>query len=456
MADTMKSENNEKVAVIGAGLAGSEAAWQLGKRGVDVTLFEMRPENTTPAHRTGEPAELVCSNSFKSLDKSNAHGLLKAELEAAGSLIMSAAKKSSVPAGQALAVDRDLFSAAVKKALLDLPSVRFCKEEVTSLNRIKSEFRWIVLATGPLTSDALAEDLKSYVKADSLFFYDSIAPVVFKESINMDVAFAADRYGKGDSDYINCPMSRDEYEAFVEALNTAEFAALKDFEKSKYFEGCLPIEVMSERGIDTLSFGPMKPVGFEDPRTGKMPHAILQLRQENKEGTLYNMVGCQTKMTYPEQRRVFKMIPGLENADFARLGSMHRNTYLNAPDLLNDSLQIKGHEQIFVAGQLTGVEGYTESTAMGMWAAMQVIASIKQQQPLKASQDSMIEGLVYYLTHASKDNFQPMNANFGLLPPLKKQGMKRRMPKKEKRQIIAEESLKKWNEKLEQMEWKEA
>lgn len=447
-----KIEKSNHIAVVGAGLAGSEAAFQLAKRGVQVTLFEMRPEIQTPAHRTGEPAELVCSNSFKSIDEANAHGLLKAELEAAGSLIIKAAKDSSVPAGQALAVDRDVFSKGVKQALLEFENIQFKKEEVTSIAALEKEYSHIVLATGPLTSDALAEDLKQYIQSDALFFYDSIAPVVFTESINMEVAFVADRYGKGDSDYINCPMSKDEYEAFVEALNAAEKAPMKDFEESKYFEGCLPIEVMAQRGMETLAFGPMKPVGFEDPRTGKRPYAVLQLRQENKEASLYNMVGCQTKMTYPEQRRVFKMIPGLNNADFARLGSMHRNTYLNAPVALNATLQLKENKKVYVAGQLSGVEGYTESTAMGMWAAMQIIADITGIEAPESSQDCMIEGLVYYLTHAGKDNFQPMNTNFGLLPPLKMKGAKR-MPKKDKRKMIAEKALVVWKEKLEKWGW---
>ncbi|PCI29523.1 MAG: methylenetetrahydrofolate--tRNA-(uracil(54)-C(5))-methyltransferase (FADH(2)-oxidizing) TrmFO [SAR324 cluster bacterium] len=441
-----------QVAVIGAGLAGCEAAWQLARKGVSVTLFEMRPETGTAVHKTGNFAELVCSNSFKSLDTGNAHGLLKDELEKAGSLIVQCAKESAVPAGSALAVDRENFSQLVRGKLLALGNVDFQAREIRDLQELQKQFSHIIVATGPLSSDALADSLKQIIEEDELFFYDAIAPVVFTESINMEIAYLASRYGKGTADYINCPMNRDEYYQFIEDLNLSEKVPFTGLEQAKHFEGCLPIEVMAERGAETLSFGPMKPVGLEDPRTGRRPYAVLQLRQENQLGTLYNLVGCQTRMTWPEQKKVFRKIPGLENCEFARHGSMHRNTYINAPRQLQASLELRKAPGIYLAGQITGVEGYTESTSMGLWAAMNVIADLEEKEKPQPSLLTMIGGLVNYLQTASSQNFQPMNSNFGLLTSPPKQ---KRIKKKEKRALQAQQAQEIWAQQLKEWEWME-
>ncbi|MGK0290680.1 MAG: methylenetetrahydrofolate--tRNA-(uracil-5-)-methyltransferase [bacterium] len=434
---------SQKIAIIGGGLAGCEASWQLAKRDFSVTLFEMRPQEKTPAHQTENLAELVCSNSFKSEDISNAHGLLKAELALHDSLIIQSAKKSSVPAGSALAVDRKIFSKAIEKKLAELPTLTIIKKEITSISDLQKEFDHIIIATGPLTSDPLAKSIQELLGEESLAFFDSIAPVVFADSINMDIAFKAARYDKGDADYINCPLNIREYENFIEGLLIAKKVPFKEFEKAKYFEGCLPIEVMAERGHKTLSFGPMKPVGFEDPRTGEQSEAILQLRQENESGSLYNLVGCQTKMTYPEQERVFRMVPGLENCEFARLGSIHRNTYIKTPVHLNSCLEIKKAEGIYLAGQITGVEGYTESTAIGLWVALNIIQKIEEKPTLKPNSQTMIGGLINYLMTASPDNFQPMNSNFGLIESIQ---VSRTTSKKDKRQMVAERALQVWKD----------
>lgn len=446
----MTTKTNPQVAVIGGGLAGSEAAWQLASREIRVTLFEMRPTVTTPAHKTGSPAELVCSNSFKSTDTSNAHGLLKAEMEAAGSLIISAAKTTAVPAGSALAVDRDLFSKYIETQLQQHPLIDIQHREITDLDALSREYTHVIIASGPLMSDALSTSLQTVLQDEGLYFYDAIAPVVYSDSINMDVAFRASRYDKGDADYINCPMSGSEYYDFVQNLISAKKVPFRDFEKASHFEGCLPVEVMAERGADTLSFGPMKPVGLTDPRTGERPFAVLQLRQENREGSLYNLVGCQTRMTWPEQKRVFQKIPGLETCEFARFGSMHRNTYLNAPRHLNEKLRIKNRPNLFVAGQLTGVEGYSESTAMGIWTAMQICCDLKGRPHPLPNRTSMTGGLVNYLMTASEKNFQPMNANFGLLqsvPSGKSTG------KKERRAIQARLAMEYFRNQLEEIGW---
>ena len=440
---------NSNVAIIGAGLAGCEAAWQLASRNIPVTLFEMRPKMTTPAHQTGNLAELVCSNSFKSLDTSNAHGLLKAEMECANSLVVESAKKFSVPAGSALAVDRDLFSADIKNKLSSLESCEIVLQEVADINALIKDFSYVVIAGGPLMSGSLSNSLNLLLNDDGLYFYDAIAPVVYADSINMDIAFKASRYDKGEADYINCPMNREQYEEFVGNLVSAKKVPFKDFEQAKHFEGCLPVEVLAERGMESLAFGAMKPVGLNDPKTGEQYHAVLQLRQENKDASLYNLVGCQTRMTWPEQKRVFRMIPGLENCEFARLGSMHRNTYVNAPNHLNANLSLKVNDKIFLAGQITGVEGYTESSSMGLWAALNVYQALNGKQQLEINPETMIGGLVNYLQTASPQRFQPMNANFGLLKPLQGKKIKN---KKEKRKLQAELALSTWKNQLRQLE----
>lgn len=432
------------VAIVGAGLAGCEAAWQLARRDIPVTLFEMRPQTQTPAHRTDGPAELVCSNSFKSLDIANAHGLLKAEMELADSLIISAARTVSLPAGSALAVDREKFSDEIKSRLSALPSFQWINREITSLDDLKSDFETIIVAAGPLMADPLANDLKKRLADDGLYFYDAIAPVVYTHSIDLSIAFKASRYDKGDADYINCPMNRSEYHAFVEALITADKVPFNDYEQARHFEGCLPVEVLAERGPAALSFGAMKPVGLIDPRTGDQPFAVLQLRQENSEATLYNLVGCQTRMKWPQQKRVFRMIPGLQACEFARFGSMHRNTFINAPLHLNADLSLKQDPAVVLAGQITGVEGYTESAAMGLWAALNLLLKRAGETALEVDKTTMIGGLIAYLQTASPRNFQPMNANFGLLTPIK-QKIKN---KREKRQKQAEQALESWKQKL--------
>lgn len=439
---------NSKVAIIGAGLAGCEAAWQLASRNIPVTLFEMRPKTTTPAHQTGNLAELVCSNSFKSLDTSNAHGLLKAEMECANSLIIESAKKYSVPAGSALAVDRNLFSAEVKSKLSALESCEVVFQEITDINVLMKDYSYVIIAGGPLMSDDLSESLSTILNDEGLYFYDAIAPVVYADSIDMNVAFKASRYDKGEADYINCPMNREQYEEMVSNLVSAKKVPFKEFEQAKHFEGCLPVEVLAERGMEALAFGAMKPVGLNDPKTGEQYHAVLQLRQENKDASLYNLVGCQTRMTWPEQKRVFRMIPGLENCEFARLGSMHRNTYVNAPNHLHANLSLKVNNKVFLAGQITGVEGYTESSSMGLWAALNIYQILNDKPDLEANPETMIGGLVNYLQTASPKSFQPMNANFGLLKPPQGKKIKN---KKEKRKLQAELALSTWRNQLRQL-----
>ncbi|MCZ6747654.1 MAG: methylenetetrahydrofolate--tRNA-(uracil(54)-C(5))-methyltransferase (FADH(2)-oxidizing) TrmFO, partial [SAR324 cluster bacterium] len=364
----MKSQ----VAVIGAGLAGSEAAWQLARRGVTVDLYEMRPRRTTEAHHGEGFAELVCSNSFKSTSPQNAHGLLKAEMALQGSLILEAAEPCAVPAGQALAVDRELFSAWVTERLSAEARVRVVREEATDLRTLLSRYERVIVATGPLTSGALSDELSRLLGSRHLSFYDAIAPVVMADSIDMRAVFRASRYGKGTADYLNCPLSEAAYYEFVQALAAADKVPLHSFESLRPFEGCLPIEVMAGRGEMTLAFGPMKPVGLADPRSGERPFAVVQLRQENRQASLYSMVGFQTKMTWPEQRRIFRTIPGLERAEFARLGSLHRNTFLESPRLLDGDLALREATWLHFAGQITGVEGYIESCATGMYAAKRV------------------------------------------------------------------------------------
>ena len=406
-----------KVAVIGAGLAGSEAAWQLARRAIPVDLFEMRPQRMTEAHRTGDCAELVCSNSFKSTAEQNAHGLLKAELALQGSLALQCARESAVPAGQALAVDRDLFSRAVTGRITAHPLIRLAREEALALDPLLARYALVIVATGPLTSDALSGELAARFGAGHLAFYDAISPVVMADSIDRGVAFAASRYGKGEADYLNCPLSEAEYRAFVEAIAQAEKVPLHAFESLRPFEGCLPIEVMVERGPLTLAFGPMKPVGLTDPRTGKRPFAVVQLRQENRRATMYSLVGFQTKMTWPEQRRIFRTIPGLEQAEFARLGSLHRNTFIESPRLLDADLGWREDPRLIFAGQITGVEGYMESTAMGLYAGKRAAFRVMGRRVARPSPETMTGALVRYVTETPLAGFQPMNASFGLLDP---------------------------------------
>lgn len=442
--------NGEEIAIVGAGLAGCEAAWQLGNRGISVVLYEMRPSVMTPAHETGQFAELVCSNSLKSKEPTNAHGLLKAEMKQAGSIIISAAEKQSVPAGSALAVDRRLFAEEVERHIRGCRHIRCETSEVQDIRALCQAHSRVVIATGPLSSDAISESLRRLINDDGLFFYDAIAPVVYTDSIDMNIVFRASRYDKGEADYLNCPMNREAYERLVSGLLEAEKVPFRDFEQARHFEGCLPVEVMASRGIDTLSFGPMKPVGLIDPRTGKQPWAVLQLRQEDSSGALFNMVGCQTRMRWGDQKRVFRQIPGLEHCEFARMGSMHRNTYINAPLFLEADLTLKSHRNVYLAGQITGVEGYTESAAMGLWAAMNILAGIGKMDVPQVDPHTMMGGLVNYLVTASPDNFQPMNSNFGLLAPA---SGKRPRNKKERRQKSAEEALLRWKNLLDQIGW---
>ncbi len=403
--------------VIGAGLAGSEAAWALAEHGRSVVLFEMRPTSVTPAHRTPNFAELVCSNSFRSNDPENAVGCLKEEMRGLGSLTMQVAKETEVPSGSGLAVDRELFAEVMTQRLSQHPRITIRREEVGSLATVHQAFpnAPIIVATGPLTAPALAADLQSITNTDDLYFYDSMAPLVATETIDQSKSFWASRYGKGGGDdYLNCPLTKPEYEAFVMALVRAEKVPPRNFEDPKYFEGCLPIEVMAERGIDTLRHGPMKPMGLRDPKTGRQPYAVVQLRHDNRHGTILNIVGFQTRMKWPEQQRLFRTIPGLENADFLRLGAMHRNTYLNSPRLLNEWLQLKTHPTMYCVGQLVGVEGYVESAATGIYAGLHLAGQLREPMPMSTALGS----LLHHVSYGNPERFEPMNANWGLTPPL--------------------------------------
>ena len=423
----------DDIVIIGGGLAGSEAAWQAANRGVKVTLYEMRPKEMTPAHKTGGLAELVCSNSLGSADIQNAPGILKEEMRRLNSLIIRVADHVRVPAGSALAVDREQFSSKITQALESHPRIRILREEITD---IPTDCVCIV-ATGPLTSDKLSKAVAQLTHADHLYFYDAISPIIDAESIDMSIVFPASRYDKGGDDYLNCPMDEATYDKFYGALLAAEKVQPKDFEKTPYFEACLPIEVMAERGKHTMQFGPLKPVGLEDPKTGARPFAVVQLRTENVHRTCYNIVGFQTKLTYGEQKRVFRMIPGLEQAEFLRYGSLHRNTFLNSPRLLRNTLQFKGRDTLLFAGQLVGVEGYTDSSAMGGLAGINAARAL-QGLPLIAPPPTTAHGcLVSYITTADPGRFQPMNTNFGLFPPLSKPVR----DKERKRQQIGERAL---------------
>jgi len=404
----------DDVVIIGGGLAGSEAAWQAANHGAKVTLYEMRPKEATPAHKTGFLAELVCSNSLGSGDILNAPGILKEEMRRLNSLIIRVADDVRVPAGSALAVDRDLFAQGVTRVLEGHPNIRIIREEITD---IPTDCVCIV-ATGPLTSDALAKAIQNLTHSKHLYFFDAISPIIDADSIDMAKVFRASRYDKGGADYLNCPMDEATYGAFYDAMLKAEKVQPKEFEKTPYFEGCIPIEVMAERGRQTMLFGPLKPVGLEDPKTGARPHAVVQLRSENKHGSCYNMVGFQTKLTYPEQRRVFRMIPGLEQAEFLRYGSLHRNTFVNSPQLLRDTLQLKVRGTAFFAGQLVGVEGYTESAATGGLAGINAARGLAGLPLLTPPPTTAHGSLITYITATDPRHFQPINTNFGLFPPL--------------------------------------
>lgn len=409
---------NATVTVIGAGLAGCEAAWQAAQAGCTVTLYEMKPEKYTPAHKAPGFAELVCSNSLRSNATSNAVGLLKEELRRLSSLIMEAADATAVPAGSALAVDRILFSEYITKKITEHPRIRVVPGEVTE---IPTEGVTIV-ATGPLTSEPLAEAIRAFTGTDALHFFDAAAPIVSGESINYDRAFFASRYGKGDpEDYLNCPMTKEEYEAFYEALISADCAVLHDFETGEaltVFEGCMPVEVMASRGVDTLRYGPLKPVGLPVPSTGRDAYATVQLRRENRAGDMYNLVGFQTHLTFGEQKRVFRMIPGLENAEFYRFGVMHRNTYLNSPALLCADYSVRHRPDLFFAGQMTGVEGYVESTGSGLIAGLSAAARVRGQESPLFPRSTMLGAMAAYVSDPGVVDFQPMNANFGIIAPL--------------------------------------
>ncbi|MCD1025889.1 MULTISPECIES: methylenetetrahydrofolate--tRNA-(uracil(54)-C(5))-methyltransferase (FADH(2)-oxidizing) TrmFO [Enterococcus] len=403
----------EFVNVIGAGLAGSEAAWQIAEAGVLVRLYEMRPEKSTEAHHTSDFAELVCSNSLRGNSLANAVGVLKEEMRRLNSVIIQSADETAVPAGGALAVDRDSFSATVTKKVKNHPNVTVISEEITEIPSGVT-----VIATGPLTSSKLAEAIKAFNGSDGFYFYDAAAPIIDKSTIDMDKVYLKSRYDKGEAAYLNCPMNKEEFDAFREALITAEVAPLKTFEKEKYFEGCMPIEVMAARGEKTMLFGPMKPVGLEDPKTGKRPYAVIQLRQDNAAASLYNIVGFQTHLKWGEQKRVFQMIPGLENAEFVRYGVMHRNSFMNSPELLRPTYQSVKRDDLFFAGQMTGVEGYVESAASGLLAGRNAALLALGQAVQTMPKETVMGSMAYYITHAEGKHFQPMNANFGLLPEL--------------------------------------
>lgn len=405
-------DTTPQITIIGAGLAGCEAAWQAAQRGVSVKLLEMKPQRFSPAHELEGLAELVCSNSLRGAGMNNAVGCMKEELRRAGTLFMQAADATTVPAGGALAVDRAAFSAYITRAIKEHPRIKLEHTEVTTI----PDEGVVVIASGPLTADTLAVEIARLTTAEDLYFYDAIAPIVGVDSIDFNVAWRASRYDKGEADYINCPMNREEYQAFVAALLAAEKVEAHNFETMLHFEGCMPIEEMARRGERTLAFGPMKPVGLPDPRTGREPYAVVQLRQDNRQATHYNIVGFQTKLTYPEQKRIFRTIPGLEHAEFTRLGSVHRNTFINAPRCLTPTLQLKGDERIFFAGQITGVEGYVESAACGFIAGMQAAAQIRSENVALPPETTACGAMLGHLQHSDPEHFQPSNVNYGLFP----------------------------------------
>ena len=428
---------NNKVIIIGAGLAGSEAALQLAKQNIDVDLYEMRPVKTTGAHKTDKYAEFVCSNSLGSSDVTNASGLLKKEMQILGGELINIAFDNAVPAGNALAIDREGFSEKVTELIENTPHINVIKEEITEIPQDKN----VIIASGPLTSDDLANSIKDFTKNEHLHFFDAIAPIIEKDSINFDKAFYASRYNKGEASYINCPMNKDEYEKFYNFLINAPKIELKEFEKNaKFFESCLPVEVLASRGVDTLRFGPMKPVGLVDDRTGEKNYAVVQLRQDNSAKTLYNIVGFQTNLKWPAQKELIKLIPGLENANIMRYGVMHRNTFINSPQVLNPTLQTRNRENLFFAGQITGTEGYTESIASGLLAGLNMAKYIKGEELLTLPTETMLGALMNYITNPEQTKFQPINSNWAIVKEidLPKQIRKN---KKEKNTILSNRSI---------------
>jgi methylenetetrahydrofolate--tRNA-(uracil-5-)-methyltransferase len=437
-----------KIKIVGAGLAGCEAAWQCARRGHEVELYEMRPVKSTPAHETDKFAELVCSNSLKSESENTAPWLLKEEMRRVGSLLLRIAQETSVPAGHALAVDRENFAAKVTETISAEPNIKVIREEFTQISENNG---LTIIATGPLTSDALSLEIGRLSGSNHLFFYDSISPIVEADSIDMTKVYMAARYNKGTADYINCPFTKDEYDRFYDALVAAESVESHDWEKLNYFEGCLPIEEIGRRGRDTLRFGPMKPVGLDDPRTGRWPYAVVQLRQENLRADSYNLVGFQNHLKYGDQARVLRLIPGLANAKFLRYGQIHRNTYINAPTLLTELLNLRHHANVFFAGQISGVEGYTESIAMGMLAGINV-ARIAQGLPaIPPPRETALGSLVHYICHAEVKHFQPANITFDLLPHLSEEERRKVRDKKLRHKMVCENALEKlasWNQEI--------
>ena len=433
MTVTLKGEYDLHIDIIGGGLAGCEAAWQLAKRGIKVRLYEMKPNKMSPAHHSKNLSELVCSNSLRASSIENAAGLLKEELKRLDSLLINVAIRQSVPAGGALAVDREEFSKEVTSIISNHENIKIFNEEVREIN----EDNYTIIATGPLTSDTLSDSIKKLVGSDYLYFYDAAAPIVTKDSIDFDKSYFKSRYDKGDGEYINCPMTKDQYDAFYNELINADVVELKHFEKEIVFEGCMPIETMAKRGYQTMLFGPLKPVGLEDPITGKIPYAVVQLRQDNKNATLYNIVGFQTHLKFNEQKRVFSLIPGLENAEFTRFGVMHRNTFINSPNNLDKTYRLIKNSKIAFAGQITGVEGYIESIASGFLAGISIFFSLIVKKTIDFTSKTCIGALSHYISDTSISQFQPMNINFGILDNLEQ----RVKSKKIKRQMIAERSL---------------
>jgi len=441
----------KRIRIIGAGLAGCEAAWQCARRGLEVELYEMRPVKSTPAHQTDKFAELVCSNSLKSESENTAPWLLKEEMRRGGSLLLEIARETQVPAGHALAVDRETFAGRVTETLSREPRIMIIREEVTRINEADDANEITIVATGPLTSDALSQEIARLSGSDHLYFYDSISPIVEADSIDMSRVYFAARYGKGTADYINCPLNKEEYERLCDALAAAQSVEGHDWENLNYFEGCLPIEEIARRGRETLRFGPMKPVGLDDPKTGKWPYAVVQLRSENLRADSYNLVGFQNHLKYDEQARILRLIPGLENARFLRYGQIHRNTYINAPSLLTELLNMKQHPNVFFAGQISGVEGYTESIAMGLLAGIQVARMTHGLPAVPPPRETALGSLVRYICHAEAKNFQPANITFDLLPQLDEGTRRRVRDKKQRHRMVCENALRACSTWLEQV-----
>jgi methylenetetrahydrofolate--tRNA-(uracil-5-)-methyltransferase len=434
---------NDFLTIIGAGLAGSEAAWQAAERGVPVVLYEMRSASRTAAHKTDGCAELVCSNSLGNNLPYSAPYILKEELRSFNSIVIASGDHNSVPAGSALAVDRDLFSQEITEKISNHPLITLKRQEIVEIPQSGP----VIIATGPLTSPKLSEEISLLIGQEYLYFYDALSPIVDANSIDYDKSFFASRYGKGDADYLNCPMDEKQYYEFISELNSAEKVPMASFEKPVYFEGCMPIEVLAERGSKTLAFGPLKPVGLPDPRTGKIAFAVVQLRKENKESSAFNLVGFQTKLTYPEQKRIVRMIPGLEKAEFFRFGAIHRNTFIDTPSLLNNQLQTKSRPDIYFAGQITGVEGYVESASMGLLASLSAVAEITAKKYVPPPKDTALGALINYLTTSNSKKFQPMNINFGLFW-VKEMKLKNKQERNQKIAVNAMEQIKKWRQEL--------